>query len=285
MQLMRLADVPVNFRDRVFHYSKFRAVVGATILAAITFSVFVFAWIQGVWLAYYIAAVMAFCLLIFQKLITGRFRPSNWLLRMTDHGMYIKFRSYLNHHFDDQDLTIVFLPYSEIRSARLMKERHERPESDDGHLSATTTSTRRTLELELAMDSNGLADALAKERERVFTKMHGGNQKISSRYHHFPVRLATPTLLRIEWGVVPGIQTILDALTRHTLVQSAGEATKNYANLDHLSRQEQETRLLELAESGDVIGAITIARRLYSYDLTAAKQFVEELMRNQPARR
>ncbi len=91
--------------------------------------------------------------------------------------------------------------------------------------------------------------------------------------------------MRIEWGVVPGIQSILGALTRHTLVQSAAEATKNYTNLDQLSRQEQETRLVELAESGDMIGAIAIARRLYSYDLTAAKQFVEGLMSKQPARR
>jgi hypothetical protein len=285
MQLLRLAEVPLNPRDRVFHYSRLRAVVGATILAVIALAAFLFGRLKNVWLAYYVAAVFVFCLLIFQKLVTARFRSSNWLLRMTDNGMFVKFRSYLNHHFDDQDLTVVFLPYSEIRSARLMKERHERPEGDDGHLSATTTSTRRTLELELAIDSNGFADAVAKERERVFTKMHGGSQKISSRYHHFPVRLASPTLLRIEWGEVPGIQTILDALTRHTLVQSAGETTKNYANLDHLSRQEQETRLLELAESGDMIGAITIARQLYSYDLTAAKQFVEELMRKQPARR
>lgn len=41
---------------------------------------------------------------------------------------------------------------------------------------------------------------------------------------------------------------------------------------------------MELAESGDMIGAVTLARRLYSYDLTAAKQFVEELVRKQPAR-
>jgi hypothetical protein len=31
---------------------------------------------------------------------------------VTDHGLFIKFRSYLNHHFSDQDVTVVFLPYS-----------------------------------------------------------------------------------------------------------------------------------------------------------------------------
>jgi hypothetical protein len=55
-------------------------------------------------------------------------------------------------------------------------------------------------------------------------------------------------------------------------------------NHDAAHRAEQEARLVELAESGDMIGAVTLARRLYSYDLTAAKQFVEELVRKQPAR-
>jgi hypothetical protein len=282
MQLMRLADVPLDPRDRVFDYSRMRAVAGATLLAVVAIAAFVFAWLKGAWPMYYIGALMALCLLIYQRLIIGRFRSSNWLLRMTDNGLFVKFRSYLNHHFSDQDLTVVFLSYSEIRSARMV-ERQELPDRDQQ--SGTTTRTRRTLELELAGSITEFAKALATERERVFIKINRGGEKISTRYHHFPVRLVLPTVLRIEWGVVPGIQSILDALTRYTFVQSAAEATKNYANLDQLSRQEQETRLVELAESGDMIGAIAIARRLYSYDLTAAKQFVEGLMSKQPARR
>ncbi|MGH7817036.1 MAG: hypothetical protein ACREOR_06570 [Candidatus Binatia bacterium] len=36
--------------------------------------------------------------------------------------------------------------------------------------------------------------------------------------------------------------------------------------------------MLELAESGDIIGAVTMARKLYAYDLTSAKDFVEGLV-------
>jgi hypothetical protein len=32
------------------------------------------------------------------------------------------------------------------------------------------------------------------------------------------------------------------------------------------------------------MGAVTMVRRLYSYDLTTATQFVEELVRKQPVR-
>jgi hypothetical protein len=39
--------------------------------------------------------------------------------------------------------------------------------------------------------------------------------------------------------------------------------------------------LRELAEAGDVIEAVAIARQLYSYDLTTAKAFVESLIERQ----
>ncbi len=138
MQLMRLADVPLDPHDRVFYYSRLRAVAGATLLAVVAIAAFVFAWLKGAWPMYYIGALMALCLLIYQRLIIGRFRSSNWLLRMTDHGLFVKFRSYLNHHFSAQDLTVVFLPYSEIRSARMVKERQELPDRDQ-HSATTTT--------------------------------------------------------------------------------------------------------------------------------------------------
>jgi hypothetical protein len=284
MQLMRLADVPLNQRDRVFYYSRFRAVAGATIFGAIALGALVFGWLKHVWLAYYVAAVVAICLLIFQKLVTARFRPSNWLIRMTDHGLFVKFRSYLNHHFSDQDPTVVFLPYSEIRSARLAKERQELPDRDDRNRSTAMFRMRRLIELELAGDSTELADALANERQQVFTKTTRDVAKRSSRYQHFPVQLASPTLLRIEWGVVPGAQTLLDSLTRHTLVHDTAETTRDLVNLDGLSREEQEARLRQLAESGEMIGAVTMARKLYSYDLTTAKAFVESLMQNSRSR-
>lgn len=283
MQLMRSADVPLDRRDRLFRYSRFRAVIGATILAALAFGAFLFGWQKDLWLPYYLAAVIVIGLLIFQKLIVARFRPSNWLLCATDHGLFIKFRSYLNNHFSDQDLTVVFLPYSEIRSARLVKERRKIPDRDEENREGTAAKTRRSVEFELAGDPTPLARALGRERERIFSKSVIGAGRISTRYQHFPVRLPTPTLLQIDWGVVPRAQTLLDALTRHTLIQSPAAVSKDFVNLEKLSSEEQEARLLELVESGDMMSAVTLARRLYAFDLTAAKQFVEELVLSKSA--
>jgi hypothetical protein len=237
-----------------------------------------FGWLKSLWLAYYVAAVIVIYLLILRKLVTARFRSTNWLVRMTDDGLFIKFRSYLNYRFSDQDPTVVFIPYSEISSAKLVKERQAISHRDGGNPRATTIRTRRFIELELAGNSEPLADALAGESKRVFAKPADGGANVSTRYQHLPVRLAAPNLLRIEWGVVPNAQTILDALTRHTLVDHATAVSKNFVNLDGLSREEQESRLLELAQSGDMIGAVTMARTLYAYDLATAKHFVESLI-------
>ena len=282
MQLLRLNDVPVSQRDLVFAYSRVSAISGALVLFVAAAGLIVFARLKGAWPAYWVAAFMILVVLIYQKVIIARFHPTNWLVRMTDNGLFIKFRSYLNDHFDAQDFVVLFLPFSELRSARMVKERQEVP--DRSTRSSTTTTTKRILELELAGKTVELAIALGAERERVFGKMPRTNGRMSTRYQHFPVRLVSPTLLRIEWAVVPKLQTLLDALTRHTLVSAGSEEKKDYTHLESLDRKEQEARLLELAESGDMIGAIALARQLYSYDLTEAKQFVQELVRRQTAR-
>lgn len=285
MELLRLADVPTDRNERVFRYSRSRAVIGAMILGVLAAGLFLYGRLKGAWLSYYVAAIIVICLLIFQKLVTARFKASNWLIRMTDNGLFIRFRSYLNSHFSDQDITVVFLPYSELRSARLVTERQELPDRTDGNRPNISTRARRLVEFELAGDSKQLAKALADERERLFARSVIGAGRISTRYRHVPVQLKSPACLQIEWGVVPNARTLLDALTRHTLVQNPAAISKDFVHLDKLTGEEQEARLLDLAASGDTIGAITLARRLYSYDLTTAKQFVEELMRKQTASR
>ena len=129
------------------------------------------------------------------------------------------------------------------------------------------------MELELVSETKGLADALSRERGHAIDGRNLG--KSSSRYQHLPVRLAPPDRLQIDWSVVPNAQTLLDALTRHTLVRPAEESMKDFANLTALSREEQEARLLQLAESGDKIGAIALAQRLCRRAGWQAKQDLE----------
>ncbi|HEX9264070.1 MAG TPA: hypothetical protein VF977_06850 [Candidatus Binatia bacterium] len=278
MELMRAAEVPSGPQDRNFYYSRFQALGGALMLLAIAVGLTVFARLNGVWPAYFVAVFTVVCLLIYQKVVTARFRPTNWLVRMTDGGLFIKFRSYLNFGFPDQDLTVAFIPYSDIRSARYVKERQELPSQDGQARGAPTVRTRRFIDLELAVNLEPLATALTHETKRVFAKAIDGGANVSTRYQHLPVKGSDP-ILRIEWNVVPSAQVLLDALTRHTLVQPAGKSAKDFTNLETLERKEQEARLLELAESGDIIAAVAMARKLYAYDLTTAKEFIDSLIR------
>jgi hypothetical protein len=278
MQLMRLADVPENLREQVFYYSRFYALGSALLLVAIAGGLIIFARLRGAWPAYFIAAFILVCLLIFQKVITARFRPTNWLVRMTDDGLFVKFRSYLNFHFPDQDLTIVFIPYSDIRSAKYTKERQALPSQDGYARGVPSVRTRRFIDLELAGNLRPLATGLANESKRLFAKVVDGGADASTRYQHLPVKLSD-NVLRIEWFVVPSARTLLDALSRHTLVRPDAQSDRDYTNLESLDRREQESRLLELAESGDVIGAVAMARKLYSYDLVTAKEFIDSLLK------
>lgn len=280
MRLMRLAEVPITERDKVFGYSRGRALIGtALLLTAITVMV-VFSRSNRFWLGYYIAAVTLLAVFIFRKLVTARFRPANWLVRLTDDGLYIQLRSYLNHHFPQEDLTVVFIPHGEVRSARLVRQERLLPDRSESGASTMISRTQALVELELAGDTQDLAEALGRERDQVMTGKFLGKQ--SSRYRHLPVRLASADLLQIEWKVVPRAQTFLHFLSRHTLVLTEDKRPEALVEFEHLPQAEQEARLLRLAESGDMIGAVAMARKLYSYDLAAAKEFVEGLAGKRP---
>jgi hypothetical protein len=276
MELMTAAAVPQNDRDIVFRYSRARAVTAFIVIALVATGLTVFGHMNHAWLAYYVAAVLIVLLLIFQKLLLARFRPTNWLVRMTDNGLFIKFRSYLNAHFPDQDLTIAFIPFSEIRAATPIKQGRELPDRDHDRRTITT-STRTFVEVEIATETRRLAVVLANEAKLVLGKASHSGKRISTRYQHTPVLLGPAHLLRIEWGVVPGVKKFLELLTRHTEVRPRIATAENFADLDGLSRAEQESRLRDLMQAGDSVAAVALARRLYGYDLTRAKEFVDSL--------
>lgn len=278
MQLLRLADVPIQRSDRIFAYSRLRAGFAAASILATACAAFLFGWLREAWLAYMLATVLLLSLLIFHRLVLARFRRSNWLVRAGNEGLFIHFRSYLNHHFDDRDLTVVFFPYSEIRSAEVARERRELPEQSPGNRQQTERSTRRLIDLEVSSDCTALSRLLGNERERVFGKSVIGAGRISLRYQHLPVRLGGPKRLRLEWGVVPDAAALLDILASHGVPQQAAAVTTDYTQLEKLPKTEQEERLLALIAGGDELGAVALARRLYSCDLAAAKRFIEELV-------
>src|SRR5947209_4132094 len=145
MRLLRLSDAEIMSTDRIYRYSRWHAVLIA--MAALggaawaAFHGYTAAWKPG----YYIAGViLLFCELL-RRFVTARFRPTNWLMRMNDSGVFVQFRSYLNYHLPADDLTVVSISYGEIRSARLIKERVTVPDPQER---GTETQFLRYVELE-----------------------------------------------------------------------------------------------------------------------------------------
>jgi len=274
MQLMRLADVPTSQGDRVFRYSPARALFVAVGVLCASGVLLLFGWLQHSGLAYYVSGVLVVGLIVMQKFVLARFQPSNWLLRMNDEGLFVQFRSFLNYQLPQQDLSVIFIPYHEVHSARLVRESRDIPYRDPERpfVERTTVQRRRWVELELAVDSAPLAKVLAAE-----AAMRPSNATL---YRHYPVRMGSATCVQVEWGVVPGPEVLLDALRRYAQIAAPAELSQDFANLQGLGREEQAKRLLELAETGQAIAAVYIARKLYSYDLTQAHAFIEALRRS-----
>ena len=280
MRLLRASEVETSPSDLVFSYSRARALLFvAVVLGTATWLVFhavTTNWKPG----YYIAAVILSFLELLRRFITARFRPSNWLVRMDEFGFFVQFRSYLNYHLPAGDITVVFLSYGEIRSARLVRERVTVPSSEG----RTETQFNRYVELELAGDTEPLAKALDAELAEKAPAEKRWYGRSSTLYQDHPVRMTTPTFLRIHWQVVPRPQRFLDVLRPYALIADPVSITPDLAHLDTLSREEQQKRLRDLAERGQTIAAIYAARKLYGGSLAEAKQMVEGLAGKSSAR-
>jgi hypothetical protein len=268
-----MSEVNVTAGDRVFYYSRIRAVLLVIAVLCASGAFAVSASRSRSVLAYYVAGLLLFGLVLMRRYVTVRFRPSNWLIRMTDLGLFIQFRSYLNCHLPAEDLTVVFVPYDGIRSARLVRERNKVPDTDGG----TAVQTLRFVELELAGDPAPLAQALATELARPAPGEKRWYGSTSTLYKHYPVRMPYPPFLQVQWSIVPGPAAALEALRPYATIADPVLISQDHTHLKELTQSEQEERIRELDTQGKTIAAIYITRRLYGCGLTEAKKFVEGL--------
>ncbi|HEX5235829.1 MAG TPA: hypothetical protein VFW25_10920 [Silvibacterium sp.] len=271
MRLLRLRDVEAGPSDRVFCYSRTRALLLAVawITAILVLAVRA---IETHWkVGYYLTAVLFLILLLTRRYITARFRTSNWLARTKDEGVFIQFRSYLNYQLPPEDLTVVFLSFGEIRSARLVHER-TKAYSMQGR---TSTQTSVYVELELAGEVAPLARALeneAAEKAPTEKRWYGST---STLYEDYPVRMESPPYLQVRWRAIPSAQKFLDLLRPYTVIDDPVSLTQDFVHLQSLTRDEQQKRLRDLAARGETVAAIYTARRLYGCSLVEARTMVE----------
>ncbi len=282
MRLLRLQEVENGPRDIVFRHSRIRALIvwlaGFAATAASFFNAYVRKWTPG----YFFGPFLLLFVLLTLRMVTARFHPSNWLVRMNEVGIYLQYRSYLNYQLPVDDPSVAFLSFGEIASARLVKERVETP--DLAKPGRKQIQYLRYVEMELSGDTAVVADALQAERgEQAPLNKHWYGTS-STLYQDYPVTMTGSTFMRIHWDVVPGAHKFLEALRPYTVIADPVSLTQDFAHLKSLSREEQQKRLRELAIRGQTITAVYTARRLYDCSLGEAKEMVDSLREDVVAR-
>jgi hypothetical protein len=278
MRLLRLRDVEIRANDRLFRHARLRALIVwlAGFAAATAFLVHAYRakWPPG----YFFGPFLLLFLLFALRMVTARFHPSNWLVRMNEIGIYVQYRSYLNYQLPADEPSIVFLSFGEIASARLIKERVETP--DMGKPGATQTQYLRHVELALSGDPAALADALGTELGEQASPEKRWYGTSSTLYRDYPVAMSGPSSVRVHWNVVPGAQKFLEALRSYTVIADPVSLEQDFTHLKSLSREEQQGQLRELVGRGQNITATYIARKLYGCSLGEAKQMVDSMRGN-----
>jgi hypothetical protein len=240
--------------------------------AAMFFYAFTGKWKPG----YIFGPFLMLFVLSMMKLVTARFHPSNWLVRINETGFYVQYRSYLNFQLPADDPSVVFLDFGEIASARLIKERLEIP--DPTRPGSTQTQFLRYVELELSGNTAALVSALGDERgERAPMKKRWYGGSSSTLYQDYPVDMSTPPFLRVHWDVRPGAKKFLDALRPYTVIADTVHVTQDFTRLQSLSCDDQDKQLRDLAARGETITAIYAARKIHGCSLGEAKKMVEGL--------
>ncbi len=278
MRLLRIQEVEIGPNDRLFRHARLRALIvwlaGFAAATAFLFHAYTAKWKPG----YFFGPFLLLFLLLTLRMVTARFHPSNWLVRMNRTGIYVQYRSYLNYELNPDDPSVVFLSFGEIASARLIKERVQTP--DMGNPGRTQTQFLRHVELELSGDPAPLADALQTELGESAPEEKRWYGTSSTLYRDYPVAMSAPASVRIHWDVVPGTQKFLDALRPYTVIADPVSLKQDFTHLKALSREEQQKQLRELVARGQNITAVYTASKLYGCSLGEAKQMVDSLGQN-----
>jgi hypothetical protein len=279
MQLMRERDVPVGNTDRVFRSSRARAaVVYLTMLAGISW-LFVAGSRKHAIVLQVFASIGLIGAYLGRRFLLARFRPSNWLVRETENGLYLHFRSYLNYHFSPDDPTVAFIPYREISRTRRVRVTRAKPDLSNPR--RTVYEILQVAEVDLTCDTSPLAAALSDERGRPAPAEKRWYGSSTTKINDYPVAVEGTTV-QVVWQCAPRISTFLAALVRRhiALDKPAARSTSSQTTIAR-RRADDEREIAELARSGQVRAAVAKAALVYMKEPVKAKQVIDALRRGE----
>ena len=219
------------------------------------------------------------CLSAFKKSLA----PSNWILLVSPNQILVKFRSYLNSHFPEDDPQVVQFHPAEIEYAIITKQKITRLGSINGR-TRRITSFHTFLDLSIVeQDLKPLKEQIKYERNQK-APQKGKFIKHRSRSRHYPVSVVDNKVVRIEWRshtefVTPGVKKALAKLSEEGIRIEGLQ--KEVIDLTHGKDDQKlmEDNILYLVERGNVLTATQMARKAYGLSLAEAKEFVEDLIK------
>jgi hypothetical protein len=215
------------------------------------------------------------CFATFKKSLA----PENWILSLSPQVVLIKFRSYLNAHFPQEDPQVAQFQLTEIESACMTKQTIKAP----GSKNTPTTSFHTFLDLHITgQDLPSLKEQLKYERNvKMGTKGRFGTT--STKFSHYPVSVVGQQTVRIEWRsptdrVTPGIKAAIKQLSRLGVrIEPSKKEVLDFTKTA-MDQAAMEDQILQLAERGNLLQATKLTRRTLGLSLTESKAFVEDLL-------
>ncbi|MCK6445509.1 MAG: hypothetical protein L6Q99_03880 [Planctomycetes bacterium] len=274
MRFLHLDHVPAAV-ERTFRHSRFGALLFSAVLTApLAFAVWHaervlelvrsipwYAWPLAGPLGLLVLALGALCAFASRELVHAAFLPTNWLVKTSRDGLFVQLRSWQNHHFALDLPTVAFIAWDEIASVRRVCE-------TPPATGRRTPPTRRWLELELSRgDTTPLAEWLAAEARREPPERKRFGVRWRTRYHHVPVLVPQPGVVRVEWLG----RGLWKALAERVRVEEPRAVRLGDAALP------LEARVAECVARGDELTAIALARTERHVSLVEARSLVERV--------
>jgi hypothetical protein len=277
MKFYKFSEIPIQSDDQIFKASPVGVGISFIVISAITTAALLLGIRGGEQYGinlpraiFYIVAVFAglFGLVAFHS-FRASLKPTNWLLRCNNSGVIIHFRSYLNWRFPTDSVQAVGFDYSEIAWARTVKERRNSPSL--GNSRRTQTELLTFVDFCLAhVDTTDLEKQLQQE-----ASIEPEGIMISRDY---PVQVKPGGIVELRWSSIsPSPRRAIQYLSQHIMIADADSRKVDLTHQGDLPPGAEDDKILELAKSGDEMGAMTLTRQAYGCSLSEAKDFVAKL--------
>ena len=254
---------------------------GVVVLLAVLWVVPVFWWYVGApwWVTALCAALPLLLTLPFLGVWRRRGRADNWVLAVYRDGVWLNLRD-CDYHLAEPAETVLFVPYSEIASARRFIHRYTTPSGESGD----TYHKDSYLELQLnTADTRELRRMLDEERRRDPPQQShiGGLVTSRTRRTQAPIELEGEGTLRIKFRMLnywlsPSLKKVLVTLQRFVTIET--EHAPSREEWKAVSGVEFDELVRGLVKNGSRINAMELLRLRKGMSTTEAKQFIDTLM-------